>query len=134
MYLLTTLFAVSLGLGLGTLIRPGVGVNYNPDAVVKAETNAEDKPASGSGVETNEDKKGEETAKPVNPDVEAIRKKLGTAKEAGTLNRTVTEYHPAKPNCGDGRRRCITDHFFLVGYWNRHFVHRVGRGPRQTFL
>ena len=97
MYLLTTLFAVSLGLGLGTLIRPGVGVNYNPDAVVKVETNAEDKPASGSGVETNEDKKGEETTKPVNPDVEAIRKKLGTAKEAGTLTERLLNIIPQNP-------------------------------------
>ena len=28
LYLLTTLFAVSLGLGIGTIVQPGVGVNY----------------------------------------------------------------------------------------------------------
>ncbi len=36
LYLLTTLFAVCLGLGIGTIVRPGVGIDYsgaNPDDV-----------------------------------------------------------------------------------------------------
>jgi len=96
MYLLTTLFAVSLGLGLGTLIRPGVGVNYNPTAVVDANIKTGDQPAADGETKVGEVNK-EESKKTVNPDVEAIRKKLGAAKEAGTLTDRLLNIIPQNP-------------------------------------
>jgi Na+/H+-dicarboxylate symporter len=64
LYMLTTLFAVSLGLAMGTLLKPGTGVEYQTATAA---------------------------------DLEAVKSKVATGKEAGSIVDRLLEIIPANP-------------------------------------
>ena len=110
MYLLTTLFAVSLGLLMGTIIRPGAGVNYKQTAEAAAEPESKTEPDSETEEKSKtdpkpgEDKTGaaktdsdKEQTKPANTALNKVEKKMESAEAAGSLKDRLLNIIPQNP-------------------------------------
>jgi Na+/H+-dicarboxylate symporter len=84
LYLLTTLFAVSLGLAIGTFVKPGEGVKY---------ANADPATEESTPDAAQENAEGE----PENKNVAAVQQKLNAAAESGTFVDRLLEIIPTNP-------------------------------------
>lgn len=94
LYLLTTLFAVSLGLAIGTVLKPGEGVKY-----------ASETDAVAAGAETGDPKSDAE---------QAVAAKLKAAEESGTFVDRLLEIIPTNPAAALATGNILPIIFFAV--------------------